>query len=76
MPKSDRQATRDAMTIGAPLEPKDIVKGALHAWLAWQQDPGMPFGTAIKARILNAEGALADEFFEWLRAVFDLPMKA
>ncbi len=39
-------STEHARTIGAPLAHKDLSKGAVHAWLAWRETPGMPFGTA------------------------------
>ncbi len=28
----------------------DRIKAVVHAWLAWQAEPGLPFGTAIKAK--------------------------
>ena len=46
------------------------VKADIHTWLAWQEEPGKPFGTAITARYLNPESAQAQVFITWLRALF------
>jgi len=45
-------------------------KADIHTWLAWQEEPGKPFGTAITARYLNPESAQAQVFITWLRALF------
>ena len=45
-------------------------KADIHTWLAWQPEPGKPFGTAITARYLNPESAQAQVFINWLRALF------
>lgn len=45
-------------------------KAVAHTWLAWQEEPGRPFGQAIMARYLDATSPSADEFAEWLSATF------
>jgi hypothetical protein len=45
-------------------------KALMHTWLAWQEDPGKPFGMAIKSRKLNAEAECAKRFASWLRNLF------
>jgi hypothetical protein len=45
-------------------------KADIHTWLAWQREPGKPFGTAITAHYLNPESAQAQVFINWLRALF------
>lgn len=47
-------------------------KVLIHTWLAWQKDPGLPFGTAITARFLDPLHAKADTFVAWLRELFRL----
>ena len=47
-------------------------KAVIHNWLAWQKDPGLPFGTAITARFLDPLHAEADTFVAWLRELFHL----
>jgi hypothetical protein len=48
-------------------------KAITHTWLAWQQEPGKPLGTAITKRYFRAEGAKAACMLSWIRAMFDLP---
>ena len=48
----------------------DDTKALLHTWLAWQAEPGNPFGTAIKARYLDADVPEAVDFVGWLRRLF------
>ena len=47
-------------------EPKAII----HTWLAWQEDPGKPLGTAITARFLDPHVAQADVLVSWLNRLF------
>jgi Protein of unknown function (DUF3226) len=46
-------------------------KALIHTWLAWQETPGNPMGTAIGAGHLRADAALAVAFIAWLRRLFD-----
>lgn len=48
----------------------DLPKAHIHTWLAWQVDPGTPFGTAIKARFLNAGVDEARQFVDWYRRLY------
>ena len=63
-------ATTQALTLGASLRPQDHVKGAIHAWLAWQEDPGLPFGTAITSEVLGHDSPEAQRFVGWFRQCF------
>lgn len=65
-----RQATSQAIAVGAPLQRKDELKGTLHAWLAWQADPGVPFGTALKAQVFGCDSVEALRFVEWFRRLY------
>lgn len=47
-------------------EPKAII----HTWLAWQQEPGKPLGTAITAKFLDPNVAQVDILVGWLNALF------
>lgn len=49
---------------------KDRSKALMHTWLAWQLEPGKPFGQAITARVLDSNGRLADLFVRWLQDLF------
>ena len=45
-------------------------KAVIHTWLAWQEEPGKPFGIAIKSKKLNAEAECAKRFATWLRNLY------
>lgn len=51
-------------------DPVDAPKALIHTWLAWQEDPGRPFGTAITAGFLNPDVSEAAAFAAWLRNLF------
>ena len=45
-------------------------KAVMRTWLAWQEEPGKPFGTAIAARYLDAHAAPAMALVNWMRRLF------
>lgn len=45
-------------------------KAVVHAWLACQENPGMPMGQAITARVLLHNTSLAEDFVDWLQRLF------
>lgn len=47
-------------------EPKVII----HTWLAWQAEPGKPYGTAITAKFLDPTTPEADVLVNWLNRLF------
>jgi len=47
-----------------------IPKADIHTWLAWQEEPGKPLGTAITARFLDAALPPAQAFRQWLVRLF------
>jgi hypothetical protein len=48
----------------------DLPKALIHTWLAWQSEPGRPFGTAITARFLDPTVAEVDVLVAWLRRLY------
>lgn len=50
--------------------PVDAPKALIHTWLAWQNNPGRPFGTAITAGFLNPNVSEAATFAAWLQNLF------
>ena len=50
--------------------PNDEPKALIHTWLAWQKEPGRPYGTAIAARFLNPDVPQVRVLAEWLRRLF------
>lgn len=49
---------------------KDVEKAEMSAWLAVQKEPGVPYGTAIKAKFLAAHSDVADRFVEWVKKLY------
>ncbi len=47
-----------------------LSKAQIHAYLAWQKEPGKPFGTAITAKYLQADNPHCEKFVEWLKRLF------
>lgn len=45
-------------------------KVLMHSWLAWQEEPGKPYGQAITARYLDPTLPLGQTFAAWLRKMF------
>ena len=48
----------------------DEPKAVIHTWLAWQKEPGTPYGTAITARFLRPDVPQVDDLVSWLRRLF------
>lgn len=45
-------------------------KALIHTWLAWQEEPGKPYGLAITKKFLDADAPRVDDFVSWLRSLF------
>ena len=48
----------------------DEPKAIIHTWLAWQKEPGRPFGTAITAGFLDPNVDEANVLASWLKRLF------
>lgn len=51
---------------------KHLAKAHIHTWLAWQEEPGTPLGSAITKRYLDAEATHAKLLIEWVKKLFEL----
>lgn len=49
---------------------EDQPKAIIHTWLAWQREPGKPYGTAISERFLDPSVAEAVVVASWLTRLF------
>lgn len=47
-------------------------KAILHTWLAWQQKPGMPFGTAMTAKYFQHDTPTALAFVAWFTQLYGI----
>ncbi|NOT01345.1 MAG: hypothetical protein HOP29_12035 [Phycisphaerales bacterium] len=66
-------STGDAKTaLGAKFRDQHQLKASMHCWLAWQEEPGLPFGTAIKANYFNDDSPQAMAFLRWLGKLFGI----
>lgn len=45
-------------------------KALIHTWLAWQEEPGRPMGTAITARFLDYDVAQVSDLVNWLNQLY------
>jgi hypothetical protein len=65
-----REVTQHAKERGARFPDKDICKADIHTWLAWQETPGLPFGTAITAKYFAVDSVEALAFVDWFKRLF------
>jgi hypothetical protein len=64
------ESTRRAKELGAGFTEPDFIKARIHTWLAWQEEPGLPFGTAIRAATFAHDTAAARKFVAWMERLF------
>jgi hypothetical protein len=65
-------STDGASRLGAKFRPIDRTKAVIHAWLAWQEDPGRPYGKAIRYRYFSSDSAIAQAFVTWFRRLYGI----
>jgi hypothetical protein len=46
-------------------------KAIVYNWLAWQETPGLPFGTAMTAGLLNTKSESVKPFLNWIKNTFE-----
>ena len=67
-----QEATEGARSLGAGFPDQKTGKAVLHTWLAWQENPGRPYGTAIASGYLRHDREAAIAFVSWFRQLFAL----
>ena len=77
VPKNDQVWEKAVECSKAVLDMEDetfpeihLSKAQIHAYLAWQKDPGKPFGQAITAKYLRADNPNCEKFVGWLNKLF------
>jgi hypothetical protein len=65
-------ATDAAKQLGAEFPNVDRIKALLHTWLAWQEEPGRPFGTAIRAGFFRHGSEAATAFVAWFKRLYGI----
>ena len=48
----------------------DAPKAVIHTWLAWQKEPGNPYGTAIAAKFMDSQLPEAQSLANWIQRLF------
>lgn len=67
-----QSSTDQAKSLGATFSEPDEIKAVLHCWLAWQKEPGRPYGVAIKARYFKHDSDAARRFVAWFKKLYGL----
>ncbi len=63
----------DALSHGAKYsDPKDRKKANLHCWLAWQEEPGPPYGQAIYREYFKSHSTEAAAFASWFKRLYGI----
>ncbi len=65
-----QKATARAKELGAGFPEQSTPKAVIHAWLAWQEKPGLPYGLAIHARYFGRDSPAARGFVDWFRRLY------
>ncbi len=63
-------STQLAKEKGAAFSEIDKIKAIIHAWLAWQKEPGLPYGLAVKAKYFRHDSPTAAVFVEWFKTLY------
>jgi|SRR5665213_789616 len=61
---------REAKSLGARYPNKYFSKAQIHTWLAWHEEPGQPFGTAITSACFSTDTRDAIAFVAWFKQLF------
>jgi len=67
-----QSSTDQARALGATFSEPDAIKAVIHSWLAWQREPGRPYGVAIKSRYFQVNSPAADRFVAWFKRLYGL----
>jgi|HubBroStandDraft_3_1064219.scaffolds.fasta_scaffold05603_4 hypothetical protein len=67
------KAVAEARRQGARCRESAHLKCRLHTWLAWQETPGLPYGTAVKAKLFSHDTQEALTFVTWFHRLFVEP---
>ena len=65
-----RSSTEAAFETDPRFEAVHEAKAIIHCWLAWQKQPGRPFGVAMRSGYFRHDSELANAFVKWFRNLF------
>jgi hypothetical protein len=61
---------------GARFPPIHYDKAVIHTWLAWQETPGLPYGSAVAAHFFRHDTPAALAFVAWFKRLFAITYAA
>jgi hypothetical protein len=64
------EVSEEAHRRGAYFEKQHTPKASVRTWLAWQEQPGVPPGTAIERKYFNPASPAARGFVDWFQRMF------
>lgn len=70
LPLAER-STDIAKKTGASFPDSRRDKAIMRTWLAWQEEPGLPYGLAVGKHYFRHDTALAGRFVDWFKQVFE-----
>jgi len=65
-------ATDRAKQLGAGFPEVRQSKAVMHAWLAWQEQPGLPYGAAVTAQYFRHDSPAALAFIAWFKQLYGI----
>jgi len=65
-----RTATHARRKKGARFPAARHDKAVIHTWLAWQETPGLPYGSAVAAHFFRHDSPAALAFVSWFKRLF------
>lgn len=65
-------STKQAMSFDLRFSKLALPKAELYTWLAWQKEPGCPYGVAIARNYFRVDSPAAIAFVDWFRRLYDL----
>jgi hypothetical protein len=63
-------AVADASARGTTFKAQYASKAQVHTWLAWQKDPGVPYGRAVESAYFDHDTPSARAFVAWFKRMF------
>lgn len=64
------EATKEAQSRNAPFPSDAFMKARIYTWLAWREEPGLPFGIALTAKYFRCDSRAALAFISWFQRLF------
>lgn len=68
--KQAQDCIDDISDVDRRFPPAHTIKAHIHTWLAWQSDPGTPFGLAITKKYLEPGSVPAQQLMDWITRLF------